>query len=168
MESKENKFLKQRRKMARLLILFISIVLLHSCASRKVDVSKVVIETKVDSVSEVKIDGTYVKDNNVTILESTDEVEYTAKDTSKPMEIDGKIFKNVVIKSKKVSKATVDKTKENIKVSSVKKLNVKREGIKKTFVKKVDKKANNFVYLWLLLIPIGMYIYRQVKKKIFL
>jgi hypothetical protein len=131
-------------------------------------VSKVVIETKVDSVSEVKIDGTYVKDNNVTILESTDEVEYTAKDTSRPMEIDGKIFKNVVIKSKKVSKATVDKTKENIKVSSVKKLNVKREGIKKTFVKKVDKKANNFVYLWLLLIPIGMYIYRQVKKKIFL
>jgi hypothetical protein len=131
-------------------------------------VSKVVIETKVDSVSEVKIDGTYVKDNNVTILESTDEVEYTAKDTSKPMEIDGKIFKNVVIKSKKVSKATVDKTKENIKVSSVKKLNVKREGVEKTFVKKVDKKVNNFVYLWLLLIPIGMYIYRQVKKKIFL
>jgi len=154
--------------MARLLILFISLVLLHSCASRKVDVSKMTVETKVDSVSEVKIDGTYVKDNNVVVIESVDEVEYTAKDTSKPMEIDGKVFKNVVIKSKKSKKETIDKTKEISKVSSVKKLNVKREGIKKTFEKKLDKKVNNFVYLWLLLIPVGMYVYRQIKNKIFL
>jgi len=126
------------------------------------------VETKIDSVSEVKIDGTYVKDNNVVVIESTDEVEYTAKDTSKPMEIDGKVFKNVVIKSKKSKKETIDKTKEISKVSSVKKLNVKREGIKKTFEKKVDKKVNNFVYLWLLLIPVGMYVYRQIKNKIFL
>jgi len=154
--------------MARLLILFISVLLLHSCASRKVDVSKMTVETKVDSVSEVKVDGTYVKDNNVVVIESIDEVEYTAKDTSKPMEIDGKVFKNVVIKSKKSKKETIDKTKEISKVSSVKKLNVKREGIKKTFEKKVDKKVNNFVYLWLLLIPVGMYIYRQIKNKIFL
>jgi hypothetical protein len=153
--------------MARLLILFISVLLLHSCASRKVDVSKMTVETKVDSVSEVKVDGTYVKDNNVVVIESIDEVEYTAKDTSKPMEIDGKVFKNVVIKSKKSKKETIDKTKEISKVSSVKKLNVKREGIKKTFEKKVDKKVNNFVYLWLLLIPVGMYIYRQIKNKIF-
>jgi len=154
--------------MARLLILFISVLLLHSCASRKVDVSKMTVETKVDSMSEVKVDGTYVKDNNVVVIESTDEVEYTAKDTSKPMEIDGKVFKNVVIKSKKSKKETIDKTKEISKVSSVKKLNVKREGIKKTFEKKVDKKVNNFVYLWLLLIPVGMYVYRQIKNKIFL
>lgn len=154
--------------MARLLILFISVLLLHSCASRKVDVSKMTVETKVDSMSEVKVDGTYVKDNNVVVIESTDEVEYTAKDTSKPMEIDGKVFKNVVIKSKKSKKETIDKTKEISKVSSVKKLNVKREGIKKTFEKKIDKKVNNFVYLWLLLIPVGMYVYRQIKNKIFL
>jgi len=154
--------------MAKSLILIISLLLFVSCASRKVDVSKVVIETKVDSMSEVKVDGTYVKDNNVVVIESTDEVEYTAKDTSKPMEIDGKVFKNVVIKSKKSKKETIDKTKEISKVSSVKKLNVKREGIKKTFEKKVDKKVNNFVYLWLLLIPVGMYVYRQIKNKIFL
>lgn len=154
--------------MVRLLILFISVLLLHSCASRKVDVSKVTVETKVDSMSEVKVYGTYVKDNNVVVIESTDEVEYTAKDTSKPMEIDGKVFKNVVIKSKKLKKETIDKTKEISKISSVKKLNVKREGIKKTFEKKVDKKVNNFVYLWLLLIPVGMYVYRQIKNKIFL
>lgn len=146
----------------------ILLLLVTSCASRKVAVSSVDISTKLDSVSEVKIDGTYVKESNVIISESLDEVEYTAKDTSRPMEIEGRLFKNVIIKSKKAKKITVDKTKEKKQVSSVKKLNVKKEDSKKTFEKKTDKKANYFVYLWLLLIPIGMYIYRQIKKKIFL
>lgn len=154
--------------MARQLILIISILFLASCASRKVDVAKVSVIAKVDSSVVVKVDGTYVKDNNVITIESNDEVEYVAQDTSKPMEIEGRVFKNVIIRSKKAKKTTVDKTKEKKQVSSVKKLNVKKEDSKKTFEKKVDKKANYFVYLWLLLIPTGMYIYRQVKKKIFL
>ena len=154
--------------MVRQFTLIISILILASCASRKVDVAKVEVLNKVDSSIVVKVDGTYVKDNNVVINESLDEVEYTAKDTSKPMEIEGKLFKNVIIKSKKSKKTTIDKTKENKQVSSVKKLNVKKEATKKIFKKKIDKKANHFVYLWLLLIPVGMYVYRQIKNKIFL
>lgn len=154
--------------MVRQFTLIISILLLVSCASRKVDVSKVTEVAKLDSSIVIKVDGTYVKDNNVIVVESTDETEYVAQDTSKPMEIDGKIFKNVIIKSKKSKKTTIDKTKEKKQLSSIKKLNVKKEDSKKTFEKKVDKKANYFVYLWLLLIPVGMYIYRQIKNKIFL
>lgn len=154
--------------MVRQFTLIISILLLVSCASRKVDVSKVTEVAKLDSSIVVKVDGTYVKDNNVVIIESTDEVEYVAKDTSKPMEIEGKLFKNVIIKSKKSKKTTIDKTKEKKQVSSIKKLNVKKEDTKKIFEKKIDKKANYFVYLWLLLIPVGMYVYRQIKNKIFL
>lgn len=154
--------------MVRQFILVISIVLMVSCASRKVAVSGVSVVAKVDSSVVVKVDGTYVKDNNVVIVESIDEVEYTAKDTSKPMNIGGKLFKNVVIKSKKSKKTTIDKTKEKEQVSSIKKLNVKKEATKKIFKKNIDKKANYFVYLWLILIPIGMYIYRRIKNKIFL
>lgn len=154
--------------MVRQFTLIISILLLVSCASRKVGVAKVEVLNKVDSSIVVKVDGTYVKDNNVVTIESTDEVEYVAKDTSKPMEIEGKLFKNVIIKSKKSKKTTIDKTKENKRVSSIKKLNVKKEATKKIFKKKIDKKANYFVYLWLLLIPVGMYVYRQIKNKIFL
>jgi hypothetical protein len=154
--------------MARQFTLIISILLLVSCASRKVDVAKVEVLNKVDSSVVFKVDGTYIKDNNVVVIESTDEVEYVAKDTSKPMEIEGKLFKNVIIKSKKSKKTTIDKTKEKEQVSSVKKLNVKKEAAKKIFKKKTDKKANYFVYLWLLLIPVGMYVYRQIKNKIFL
>ncbi len=154
--------------MAKQFTIIISILLLVSCASRKVDVAKVEVLNKMDSSIVVKVDGTYVKDNNVVTIESTDEVEYVAKDTSKPMEIEGKLFKNVIIKSKKSKKTTIDKTKENKRVSSIKKLNVKKEATKKIFKKKIDKKANYFVYLWLLLIPVGMYVYRQIKNKIFL
>lgn len=154
--------------MVRQFTLIISILLLVSCASRKVDVSKVTEVAKLDSSIVVKVDGTYVKDNNVVIIESTDEFEYVAKDTSKPMEIEGKLFKNVIIKSKKSKKTTIDKTKEKRQVSSIKKLNVKKEDTKKIFEKKIDKKANYFVYLWLLIIPIGIIIYRELKKKIFL
>lgn len=154
--------------MARQFTLIISILLLVSCASRKVDVSKVTEVAKLDSSVVVKVDGTYVKDNNVIVVESSDEIEYVAQDTSKPMQIDGKLFKNVIIKSKKSKKTTIDKTKEKEQVSSIKKLNVKKEATKKIFKKKIDKKANYFVYLWLLLIPVGTYIYRQIKNKIFL
>ena len=154
--------------MVRQFTLIISILLLVSCASRKVDVSKVTEVAKLDSSIIIKVDGTYVKDNNVIVVESSDEIEYVAQDTSKPMQIDGKLFKNVIIKSKKSKKTTIDKTKEKEQVSSIKKLNVKKEATKKIFKKKVDKKANYFVYLWLLLIPVGMYVYRQIKNKIFL
>lgn len=154
--------------MVRQFTLIISILLLVSCASRKVDVSKVTEVAKLDSSIVIKVDGTYVKDNNVIVVESSDEIEYVAQDTSKPMQIDGKLFKNVIIKSKKSKKTTIDKTKEKEQVSSIKKLNVKKEATKKIFKKKIDKKANYFVYLWLLLIPVGMYVYRQIKNKIFL
>lgn len=154
--------------MVKQLTLVFSILLLASCASRKVDISKASVDIKTDSSSIVKVDSVLVKNNNVITVESADEVEYVAKDTSMPMVVDGKIFKNVIIRSKKVKKTTIDKTKAVAKVSSVKKLNVKREDKKAILDKHVKKEANYFIYLWILLIPIGMYMYRQIKKKILL
>jgi hypothetical protein len=71
------------------------------------------------------------------------------------MVIDGKSYTNTIIKSKKKKTVKIDKTKDIAKVSSVKKLNVKRAESKKVFVKKVDKKANYWMYLWLL-VPIAI------------
>jgi hypothetical protein len=141
--------------MAKRLILIISLLLLVSCASRKVDVSKIAIETKVDSSVVVKVDGTYVKEANVATVETEEELEYKPIDSLKPMVIDGKSYTNTIIKSKKKKTVKIDKTKDIAKVSSVKKLNVKRAESKKVFVKKVDKKANYWMYLWLL-VPIAI------------
>jgi hypothetical protein len=134
-------------------IFIILVLLITSCASRKVDVSKLTIETKVDSSVVVKVDGTYVKEANVATVETEEELEYKPIDSLKPMVIDGKSYTNTIIKSKKKKTVKIDKTKDMAKVSSVKKLNVKRAESKKVFVKKVDKKANYWMYLWLL-VPI--------------
>lgn len=143
--------------MAKRLILIISLLLFVSCASRKVAVVKEDIKTVVDSTVVVKVDGTYVKENNVATEDCEEEIEYKPLDTLKPMVIDGKQYINTIIKLKKKKGIKIDKTKVTSKVSSVKKLNVKREDSKKLINKKIDKKANYWMYLWFL-IPIAIII----------
>jgi nucleoid-associated protein YgaU len=143
--------------MAKNLILIISLLLLVSCASRKVAIVKEDVKITVDRAVVVKVDGTYVKENNVVTEDCEEEIEYKPLDTLKPMVIDGKQYVNTIIKLKKKKGVRVDKTKVTSKVSSVKKLNVKREDSKKLINKKIDKKANYWMYLWFL-IPVAIII----------
>lgn len=152
--------------MVKHLILIISLFLLISCGSRKVNISKLNTEIKVDSSVTVKIDGTYVKENNLITNVSIEEFEYKPADTSKPMVIDGIIFKNVIIKKKKGNTYKADKTKEVEKTSFVKKLNVKRLDVKKSLVKVTEKKNNYLIFLWLLLPIILIYLLYRYKSKI--
>jgi uncharacterized membrane protein len=153
--------------MAKRLILIFSLLLLFSCASRKVDVSKTSTEVKVDSSVVTKVDGTYVKDNNVFAEETIDEVEYKPLDSLKPMVINGKSYINTVIKSKKKHSVKTDKTKAIAKVSSVKKLNVKREGKKESFEKHVKKETNYWMYLWFLIPIIIIWLLEKYGKTMF-
>lgn len=153
--------------MVKHLILITSILLLVSCGARKVDVSKESLVAKIDSSVVVKVDGTYVKDNNVFINESIEEVEYKPLDSLKPMVINGKQYINTVIKSKIQKNIKLNKTKETTKISSVKKLNVKKEEKKKVFNKKVDKKTNYWMYLWFLLPIIIIWVLDRYGKIIF-
>jgi hypothetical protein len=148
-------------------IFIILLVVLASCASRKVDVSKTSAEIKVDSSVVTKVDGTYVKDNNVFAEETVDEVEYKPLDSLKPMVINGKSYTNTVIKSKKKRSVKIDKTKAIAKVSSVKKLNVKREEKKKSFDKHIKKETNYWMYLWFLIPVIVIWVLEKYGKTMF-
>ena len=143
------------------------LLVLVSCASRKVDVSKLSIETKVDSSVVVKVDGTYVSESNTIVEETTEELEYKPIDSLKPMVINGKEYINTVIRSKKKKTNKIDNTKDTAKITSVKKLNVKREGNKKEFDKKVDKKANYWMYLWFLLPIVIIWTLERYGKRLF-
>jgi hypothetical protein len=143
------------------------LLVLVSCASRKVDVSKLSVETKVDSSVVVKVDGTYVSESNTIVEETTEELEYKPIDSLKPMVINGKEYINTVIKSKKKKTNKIDNTKDTAKITSVKKLNVKREGNKKEFDKKVDKKANYWMYLWFLLPIVIIWTLERYGKRLF-
>lgn len=139
-----------------------------SCASRKVAISKEETKTSIDSTSVVRIDSTSDINKNVYITENTEELEIKPLVDSLPIIVNGKSYLNVVLRYKKLNKVLVDTTKEKVSKIALKQVSKTKQ---ETVVKKektIDKKANYFIYLWLLLIPVGMYIYRQFKNKLLL
>ena len=147
--------------------IFLSI-LITSCASRKVDVTKQQIETKTDSTSVVRIDSTSQINKNVYITENTSELEIKPLNDSLPIVIDGTSYFNAVLRYKKSNKVLVDTSSEKVSKNVLKQVSKSKE---ETLVKKektIDKKANYFIYLWLLLIPIGIYFWRKFKSRLLL
>jgi hypothetical protein len=153
--------------MVKHLILIFSLLFI-SCASRKVDVTKQQIETKTDSTSVVRIDSTSQINKNVYITENTSELEIKPLNDSLPIVIDGTSYFNAVLRYKKSNKVLVDTSKIKVSKNVLKQVSKSKEETKNIKEKTVDKKVNNFVYLWLLLIPIGMYLYRELKNKLLL
>lgn len=152
----------------RVIVSIICGALLFSCASRKVDVVKQEIKTKTDSVAIVKTDSVSVTSNNIQTTENYSELEIKPLNDSLPIVIDGTSYFNVVLKYKKQNKTLVDTSKIIMRKNVLKHVSKSKQEIKNIKEKHIDKKANYFIYLWLLLIPIGMYIYRQIKIKLFL
>ena len=149
-------------------LIIILFLLITSCASRKVDIHKEEIKTKTDSSSVVRIDSTSTTNNNIKIVENNEELEIKPLVDSLPIVINGKSYFNAILSYKKHNKVLVDTSKKIVSKNVLKQVSKTKEETKNIKEKKVDKKVNNFVYLWLLLIPIGMYIYRQIKNKLLL
>lgn len=152
----------------RYLITGILLLLITSCVSRKVAIAKEDTKITIDSTSVVRIDSTSNVNNNVYISENTEEFEIKPLDTTKAFIYNGKSYFNAILKHKKSNKVLVDTSKKIVSKNVLKQVSKTKTETKNTKVKSVDKKVNNFVYLWLLLIPIGMYIYRQIKNKLLL
>lgn len=155
--------------------LLLIIFTLMSCGARKSQVN--VVDVKKDSlvetstkvvvdVVEVKKDTTSIK----TIIED-DEITITPIDSSKNFVVDGKTFKNVIIKRSKkkiTSSYNNNKTELNAKrtdSSSTSKLETKESIQVKT--KKVDVKQNYWSLFWLILIILILYLLWQNKHRLF-
>lgn len=158
--------------MKKLIVLLL--IVLTSCAARKVDVSKT--EIKKDSVVESKAivateEIKHIDDStNITTEINTDEVCIEPLDSTKEMFVDGKIYKNVVLKIKKNKVNTTytnNKRESNIKRKDyvgVSKVSVKESAVAKT--KNIDKKASYWSLLWLLLLILIMYLLWRNKQRI--
>lgn len=151
--------------MGKHLALALVILLLFSCAARKVAVTKTQTETYTDSVVVEKKDSVSVQQNAIVIVDSSEEVEFTPIDTAKPIIIGEIKYFNTKIKIKKARRHLVDSSKIVVVQSNEKQLSVKKEVKQKTFDKKVDKKANVLFYLWLLLIPIVLWLIWRFGRK---
>ncbi len=138
--------------MARLLTLIFLSLTLFSCATRKVAMTKSVVETKTDSVVVEKKDSVSVQQNAISIKESIDEFEIVPIDTAKPLIIEGKKYFNAAIRLKKTNRQVVDTTKIVVAKSEERTIEVKKEETRKEVDKKVEKKSSTFIWLWILLI----------------
>jgi hypothetical protein len=159
--------------MKKIIILLLAVIL-TSCGARKVDVSKV--EIKKDSIVETKAEvvTTEIKEvvdsTNITTEINTDEVCIEPLDSTKEMVVDGKIYKNVVLKIKKNkvnTSYTNNKRESNIKHTDsvgTSKTSVKENIVAKT--KNIDRKADYFSLLWLLLLILIMYLLWRNKQRI--
>ena len=159
--------------MKKIIILLLAL-LLTSCGARKVDVSKV--EIKKDSVVETKVEVKTIEkketvdSTNITTEINTHEVHVEPLDSTKEMVVDGKIYKNVVLKIRKNkvnTSYTNNKRESNIKHTDsigASKTSVKENTVAKT--KNIDKKANYWSLLWLLLLILIMYLLWRNKRRI--
>lgn len=152
----------------RVIVYIICGALLFSCASRKVAIVKEETKTKTDSVAITKTDSTSIINKNVYFSENISELEIKPLNDSLPIVIDGTSYFNAVLKYKKQNKVIVDTSTKTVSKNVLKQVSKSKQETKNIKEKTIDKKANYFVYLWLLLIPIGMYIYRKLKEKILL
>lgn len=144
-----------------LLLLFI----LVSCASRNVQVNK--LDTNKDSTAETKITVTTVEANKKTdstnIKTSIDynEITIVPIDSSKVIVVDGKSYKNVVLKIRKTKVNTIyrnNKTESNTKhKDSLATIKVVKKETTSGKNKTIDKKANYWCILWLLLLILILY-----------
>jgi hypothetical protein len=151
--------------MGKYIILALFIPLLFSCAARKVAVTNTKIETYTDSVVVEKKDSVSVQQNAIVIIDSSEEVEVTPIDTAKPIIIGETKYFNAKVKIKKARRHLVDSSKIVVVQSNEKQLSVKKEVKQKVFDKKVDKKANILFYVWLMLIPICLWLIWRFGRK---
>lgn len=152
-------------------ILILIVLVLSSCAARKVNVDKVDTVVKTDSTSVTKQEVVTTQDNHVSIVTNTDELEIVPIDTAKAIEVDGKVYKNVKLRYKKTKKVLVDTTKIKVAEKTSIKVEVKKDAKVKTFKKDIDKKTNYTIYFWwlliLLIIASIFYIYKKINRPLF-
>jgi len=151
--------------MVRLLTLICLSLIVFSCSTKKVAISKSVVETKVDSVVVEKKDSVAFQQNDINIKEDIYEIEVVPIDNTKPIVIGGKEYFNAAVKIKNTKREVVDSTKIAVAVSDYKQTEVSKEESKETYEKSVDKKPSLLNMAWLLLIPIVILSIRFFFKK---
>jgi len=141
------------------------LLLFISCGARKMDKSKIdeqkKTETQIAILDTSKTSTNITENLNIVNNSTSDEIEVTPIDSTKPMVIDGKTYLNAKIKhqKKKVSISIVkDKTIAQIEEKAVNiKSNNKIEEHKQSTVKKIDKEAVSFWnYLWFIFLILGL------------
>lgn len=147
-------------------ILLVLVLILTSCASRKVAVIKEDTKITIDSVAIVKTDSVSTTNNNIKIVENTDELEICPLSDTIPMVVNGITYKNAKLTYKKTKKVSVDTTIKKVSKTASIKSNVKKSNSVKAFKKEVDKKQGYSIYVGIFLIIVLLFLIFYVRNKL--
>ena len=149
--------------MKKLVLLFL--IVLTSCASRKVQINKT--DIKKDSIVETKVSVTTIetkeKTDSTNIITNIDnsEITITPIDTCKEIVVEGKVYKNVILRIKKNKVNTLytnNKTESNNKrIDSITTTKINKTEKISGKNKTIDKKADYWWILWLVLLILTLY-----------
>jgi competence protein ComGF len=155
-------------------IVFIIMVFLASCSSRKVLVDKT--DIKKDSIAETKVVVTKIdtvnKTDSTKVIVNTDssEITITPLDSSKIIIVDGKSYKNVILKIKRNKSNTLytnNKKESNVKridSTMVSKVKTKEHQVGKTKI--IDKEQNYWSLFWWILLILIIYLLWRNKQRL--
>ena len=162
-------------------LIFILALLLVSCGSRKVAINNTEIKKDSMAITEIKTvkESEVIKENinNVFVFESNEEIEICPIDTSKTILVDGKVYKNVIIRAKKNKTSSlhtnIKKESETERTDSVSKSLVIKKEQTNIKTKNVDKKESIITNMWLWLLLLFMIIIiiitiRKLMKRYFI
>jgi len=139
-----------------------------SCASRKVNIDKVDSVVKSDSTSVTKQEVVTTRDNHVSVVTDTDEIEISPVSDTIPMVVNGITYINAKLRHKKTKKVLVDTTKIKVSEKASIETTVKKSAKIEMVKKDIDKKSNNWWWLLILLfIALGYYTYKKLNKTLF-
>jgi len=152
-------------------LILLSTILLFSCGTRRVNKSDTKEETQIaildTSKTETKID------TNIKVIDctDTDEITIVPVDNTKEIIVNGKTYKNVSLKHRKVKNNITTNKVEKVAKIEQKAVSVKEETKKSVVVKQVEATKGNFWNWVLLIIGITAFIFfviwsrKYVKKE---
>ena len=155
-------------------ILLITCLILMSCGARKVNIEK--LEVKKDSIAttEVKaivdIKKETIDSTNIKTDTTQDEITVQPIDTCKEMVVEGKHYKNVVLKIKKIKTNSLytnkKKESETKHIDSTATSKVIKKEVVDSKLKTIDKKANYCWIIWLLLLILILYLLWRNRRRL--
>ena len=150
--------------MKKFILLFL--IILTSCASRNVQIDKLNIKKDSTATTEVKVITVEAKQKtdstNIVTTTDSNEITITPIDTCKEIIVEGKVYKNVILKIKKNKTNTLytnnKKESETKRIDSAATSKVIKKEVVDSKLKTVDKKANYCWVIWLLLLILILYL----------
>ena len=147
------------------LYILVSLVL-FSCGARKVDIQKTTVKKDSIATTEVKVITIENKEKtdstNIATTIDSSEITITPIDSCKEIVVDGKSYKNVVLKIKKNKANTLyvnnKKESETKRIDSVATVKVNKTEDVIVNNKKIEKPANYSWIIWIFLLIIILYL----------